>query len=98
MDVQAAENWADIKGTIIAIEPQGEMENHMAVTIKVEEVTPVEGYRNMFSWAVGKEIVVNVRTGEVTNLAPGDRFTVRVKKAGPLRSVAAPNSIAKSAD
>ena len=98
MPVQAVENWALIRGKIVAVGPHPELDNFVAATVEVNQATPVEGYPNLFSWAVGKQITVNVpaaRTSELS-LAPGDEISSRVRKTGPTSAFVDPDSLTKS--
>jgi hypothetical protein len=98
MQVQAVENWAFIRGKIEAINQHSELNDYVSANITVNEVTPVPGYPNLFSWAVGKEIAVNipkVKAGEL-GLAPGDSISARCRKSGPTSAFVDPDEIAKT--
>lgn len=97
MQVQVVENWALISGKIDAISDHSELSNYASAEVSVTEVTPVEGYPNMFSWAVGKQISINIPKTKVDELglAAGDSIRARVRKAGPTSSFADPHEIAK---
>ena len=98
MQVQAVENWALISGKLDAINDHSELSDYASAMVTVTEVTPVEGYPNLFSWAVGKQISINIPKTKVDQLAlaPGDSLRARVRKAGPTSSFADPHEIAKT--
>src|SRR5215207_4135660 len=98
MQVQAVENWAIISGKINAISDHGELSDYASATISVIEVTPVDGYANLFSWAVGKEINVNIPTVKVDELGfrAGDSIRARIRKAGPTSAFVDPDEIRKT--
>ena len=98
MQVQAVENWAHIRGKIEAISQHGELDDYISANITVSEVTPVPGYPNLFSWAVGKEIAVNIPKLKVSELglAAGDSIGARVRKTGPTNAFVDPDEIAKT--
>jgi len=98
MQVQAVENWAIIRGKIEALSPHRELNDYASASITVIEVTPVPGYPNLFSWAVGKQIDVNIpktKTEEL-GLAAGDSIRARVRKAGPTNAFVDPDEIEKT--
>ena len=98
MQVQVVENWAIISGKINAINDHSELSDYTSATITVTEVTPVEGYPNLFSWAVGKEINVNIPKVKADELGlnAGDSIRARVRKAGPTNAFVDPNDIKKT--
>lgn len=98
MQVQVVENWAIISGKIDAISDHSELSDYASATISVTEVTPAEGYPNLFSWAVGKEIDVNIPKVKVDELglSAGDSIRARVRKASPTGSFIDPNEITKT--
>ena len=98
MQVQAIENWAIIGGKINAISDHSELSDYASATISVTEVTPVDGYPNLFSWAVGKQIDVNLPKVKVDELGfrEGDSIRARVRKAGPTSAFVNPDEITKT--
>lgn len=99
MSVQVVENWALIRGKIVVISPHNELGDYVSATVEVAEVTPVSDYPNLFSWALGKEITINIPKASAENLslAVGDRISTRVRKGGPTSAFVDPDSLAKSA-
>jgi len=98
MPVQVVENWALIKGKIVAINPHGELDQYMSATVAVTEVDSWDGYPNLFSWAPGREITVNIPRAKADelSLSSGDLISARVRKAGPTSAFVDPDSLAKS--
>jgi hypothetical protein len=98
MQVQSVENWAIISGNIDDISDHSELSDYASATISVTEVTPVDGYPNLFSWAVGKEINVNIPKVKVDELGlrVGDSIRARVRKAGPTSAFVDPDEITKT--
>lgn len=97
MQVQVVENWAIIRGKIEDLGPHGELNEYASANITVTEVNPVPGYPNLFSWAIGKQIDVNIpktKTEEL-GLVAGDSIRARVRKAGPTSAFADPDEIEK---
>ena len=70
----------------------------MTATVDVRQVTPVSGYPNLFSWAIGKQITVNIPASKAgaLSLGPGDEIGGRVRKTGPTSAFVDPDSLAKS--
>jgi len=98
MQVQVVENWAIISGKINAISDHSELSDYASATISVTEVTPVDGYPNLFSWAVGKQIHVNIPKVKVDELglSAADSIRARVRKAGPTSAFVDPDEITKT--
>jgi hypothetical protein len=98
MPVQVVENWALIEGKIVAIGPNADLDNYLSATIEVTQVTPINGYPNLFSWAIGKQITVNIPAAKASelSLAAGDKISARVRKSGPTSAFADPDATTKS--
>jgi len=98
MQVQAVENWALIRGTIEAISDHSELNDYASATITVIEVTPVPGYPNLFSWAIGQQIDVNIPKTKVDELglAAGNSILARIRKSGPTSAFVDPDEIKKT--
>jgi hypothetical protein len=98
MQVQVVENWAIVSGKINAISDHSELSDYASATISVTEVTPVDGYANLFSWAVGKQINVNIPKVKLDELglSAGDSVRARVRKAGPTSAFVDPHEITKT--
>jgi hypothetical protein len=97
MSVQVIENWALIRGKVVQIEHHPQLADYTVVTIEVAEVLSVEGYPNLFEWARGKEIAVNVLASRANELAlgAGNEIVLRIRKSGPESAFADPSSIEK---
>jgi hypothetical protein len=85
MPVQPIENQADVTGTVRTVVPRTDLQGYYSVSLDVESVAAVADYANMFEWAKGQSIAVNVPADRVSadRLAPGQRVTWRVKRTGP---------------
>jgi hypothetical protein len=97
MSVQVIENWALIRGKIAQIQDHPDLTGYMTASIEVEDVSIVEGYPNLFEWAKGRQIAVNIPSSRVHELAlsTGDEVIIRVRKSGPESAFADPGSIVK---
>ena len=95
MQVQVVENWAELSGTIRNVEPHASLQNYWTVQVEVEDVTPVPDYPNLFEWAKGKTIEVNIPASKVQELAlsPGKKISCRVRKAGPTSAFVRPDTV-----
>jgi RimK-like ATP-grasp domain len=98
MSVQVIENWALIRGKITQIQNHPDLTGYMTASIEVGEVSTVEGYPNLFEWAKGRQIAVNIPASRVheLGLGIGDQVIFRVRKSGPESAFADPGSIVKS--
>jgi hypothetical protein len=85
MQVQVIENQADVVGRILDVRPHETLANYHVARIDVEEVFPVGDYPNLFSWAPGKSIEVNIPAEKVAEfaLSRGQKISCRIKKTGP---------------
>ena len=84
MQSQIVENWSDIVGELKEHYPSKEAEGFITFKIRVKDVKPVKGFRNLLEEAAGKTIEVNVPK-DVANsldLAPGIDVSCRVRRAG----------------
>jgi hypothetical protein len=97
MSVQVIENWALIRGKVVQIQHHPQLAGYAVVTIEVAEVSSVEGYPNLFEWARGQQIAVNILASKANELAlsAGDQIVLRVRKSGPESAFADPASIEK---
>ncbi|HEV7473875.1 MAG TPA: hypothetical protein VGN90_07490 [Pyrinomonadaceae bacterium] len=98
MAVQVVENWALIQGKIVAIGPNAELGDYLSATIEVSQVTPIDDYPNLFSWAIGKQITVNIPAAKASelSLAADDKISARVRKSGPTSAFVDPDSLMKT--
>lgn len=98
MSIKVVENWAVVQGKIVNISPHNELGDYVTATVEVAQVTPVSGYPNLFSWAVGKQITVNIPSAKASelSLAPGNEISARVRKSGPTSAFVDPDSLVKS--
>ena len=94
-EVQAVQNWADIRGRIVSIAPHHELSEYLTAQIDVSDVALVPGFANMFEWAKGRQIEVNIPAarGRELSLAVGDSIACRVRKSGPTSSFVDPGSL-----
>ena len=84
MPVQIIENWSEIKGTVLSVEPSTDVHEFVAAAVAVDHVTPLEGFANLLTDVVGKEIVVLIpeELARSLDIKPGSVITCRVRKAG----------------
>jgi hypothetical protein len=90
--VQAIENKADIVGDIVQIEA-GAVTGTVEVSVRVAQVDPVQGYANMFGWALGQTIRVRVQQSDAGQLSSGWRIAARVRSIGPGAGMAEPGTL-----
>jgi hypothetical protein len=97
MSVRAIENWALIQGKIIDLGPHRELDQYATATVDVTQVTPVSGYPNLFAWAIGKQIPVNIPVDKASalSLTPGNEISARVRKSDPTNAFIDPDSLIK---
>jgi hypothetical protein len=93
MFVQVVENRAVIEGTVSSVAPNTDLPGYVVAAIRVEHVSPVEGYPNLFSWASGAEVSINVPQDKAASLSPGIKVRLRVRKGGPVNSFGDPDTI-----
>jgi hypothetical protein len=84
MQVPIIENWSDVSGTVLSMEPSPDIQGFVAVELAVERVDPVEGYANLLAHVAGAQLVVHVPEEVAQNLGlgPGDAVQCRVRRAG----------------
>ena len=63
--VNIIENWANIKGTIVAISNNPGLPEFYLVEVKLESASDVEGFPNLAKADKGKIIQINVRKTEM---------------------------------
>jgi hypothetical protein len=92
MPIQPVENQADVSGTIRALVERQDLPGYYTASIEVESTTAVANYPNMFTWAVGKSIDVNIPAAMVGSgeVATGQHVAWRVKKTGPTTAFLVP--------
>ncbi len=80
---QVVENWADVTGSVTAIEPDPASESGFAtIRVAVERVDPVEGSPNLLEDRVGTSLDVRVsRAGVGPDIVPGVVIRCRARKA-----------------
>jgi hypothetical protein len=91
--VPAIENWAEITGEILQVEPNRSLSAFVVVQIKVENVSAVGKFPNLFEWAKGKTIGVNFPLAKARDLKQGATITCRVRKSGPDSAFANPDTV-----
>lgn len=98
MNVQVVENWVVIEGSIAAIEPHAKLAGYVLATIAVDQVSPLDGFANLFQEAAGQTIPVNIPSPRANELAlgPNVRVRMRIRKATPSSAFADPDSITRS--
>lgn len=86
MNVPIIENWSEVRGRITAAH-ETTVTNHVAVTVSIDSVEPVEGYPNLLHKRPGDELTLLVRKSfvDVNRLLPGALFSGYVRRAGPDR-------------
>ena len=95
MQVQVVENWADVQGRIVELKAHPTLSGYWMARIAVDGVSPVAGFPNLFEWAKGQTIEVNipaVRAQELS-LTTGQTVSGRVRKGGPTSAFVAPETL-----
>lgn len=91
--VAAVENWAEIDGRVVSVEKHDDLDGYVRARIDVQSVAPVEGYANLFAWAPGNEVEINIPQAAGESLQPGAHVHFKARKATPTASFADPDSI-----
>jgi hypothetical protein len=92
--MQIIENWADITGEIESVLHLGAIDGFIEVNVKVSRADDVGDFPNLLKEAVGQTLTVQMPASVAqTTLAPGDRVTFRVRRAGLNRIYANPEHI-----
>ena len=91
--MQVIENWAEIKGEILEVRPHPSLSAFVIAQIKVEIVSAIGKFPNLFEGAKANIIGVNFPTAKADDLKPGATITCRVRKSGPDSVFADPDSI-----
>ena len=88
--VQAVENWACVAGRVVSLRdtepaPGVDAAVFAILSIAVERVSAVEGFRNLLTDFPGTTIAVRVRRAQIANIGSlvGRSFRVPVAVAGP---------------
>lgn len=94
--VQSVPNRAEITGKIVSVSESPDVLGTLRVVVNVEKVGELPGFVNMFSWAEGKELALQVPlVGTATPaLQAGDRLRCLIQKTNARRNDASPESIA----
>ena len=94
--MQVIENWATINGRVKDLQVHPALAGYACVRVEVSGVSPVGGYANLFAWAVGQTIAVNVPAQcQGKRLpGPGEAVSWRVRKGGPEAVFIDPDSLA----
>ncbi|GKS59666.1 hypothetical protein YTPLAS18_31930 [Nitrospira sp.] len=93
MAVSIVENWTDLEGEVLAVEPVPDMPSYRLVEIGVSRAQTVAGFANLLSEAVGTSVRVHVPVHlvEMTTVTTGVRVACRVRRAGPHKIFAHPD-------
>lgn len=87
VSVQIIENWTEIHGTVRSVAPSTDVREFVAVTVAVDRATTLEGFANLLTDVVGKEITVLIpeELARSLDIKQGSVITCRVRKAGSNR-------------
>lgn len=93
--MQIIENWSDISGTVLSLQPSPSVSGFIEVELQVEKVNPVEGFANLLGDWEGKPLVVLIPEELVRSLdiRPGNAIECRVRRANLDRSFVHRNHI-----
>ncbi len=88
--VQVSENWADLTGTVLAIQAHPDQSGQAVVRLDVASAADVETFPNFFTDYVGREVDVSVRADvpQLAALGPGDPVRLRARRGGSGRAFA----------
>lgn len=78
--VQIVENWAVIRGPIVARAPHPRLQDYDLVTVRIDDAQPVAGVENLLSQFIGAEMPVAVRRDLLKDAAPGVILSCRAKR------------------
>jgi hypothetical protein len=95
--MQVIENRSDVVGRITEVAPHPSLPDHSLLTIQVDDVSPVEGYSNLFEDARGSTLEVSVSrdTAVDMGLRSGDNVVARIRRAGPSAVFADPDTLTR---
>ena len=84
--VQVVENWADIIGDVLAVEDE-QAGDFVPIQVKVLDTKPVPGYPNLFEWAKGQTVSLQVPVARYREigLTPGTEISCRARLSAPNR-------------
>ena len=76
-------NWAELEGEVVRVEPSDRYPGFTAVHVRVQEVTPVEGFPDLLKESRGQVVPVLVRNdlAATTELDVGLLVTCRARRA-----------------
>ena len=88
MYVQVEANWSDVVGTVTAMQESSGTAGFAQVTLQLEDVKPVKGFKSLVT--AGKQdslaVLVPVELMSKLNLKPGDKLSARVRRADLKRT------------
>ncbi|MDQ3898863.1 MAG: hypothetical protein M3326_16745 [Actinomycetota bacterium] len=81
--VQIVPNWADLEGEVVGVEPSDRLPDFTVVRVRVEKVTPVEGYADLLENCRGQVVAVLVRNevAAAHGVDLGAHITCRARRA-----------------
>lgn len=84
MGVQIIENWTDVEGDVLTVEPESGVPRFGLVTIRVARAQSVEGFANLLGAVGGGIVRVHVPAELLTRtgVGTGSRVICRVRRAG----------------
>lgn len=88
--VQVIENWADITGTVRAVEPSDKGPTYRTLILDVDTVTDVPGFPNLLSDTPGTTLAIIIPGPDP---APGTSLKARVRRASPFEIFANPDTL-----
>jgi hypothetical protein len=93
--VQARENWAEVQGEVIELQPTVSVPGYVSALVQVQQSGAVPGFANLLSWSTGHrlEILIPAERSDELALKPGRRLKAVVQKTGPHQIYARHDSI-----
>ncbi len=91
--VQIIPNWANLEGEVVGVAPSDRLPDFTVVNVRVEDVTPVEGFADLLQDCRGQVVPVLVRSdlAASSNLTTGVRVAGRARRADHRTVFAHPN-------
>ncbi len=78
--VQVIENLTKIAGAIVARRSHPTLDGYDVVTLQIERIEPVEGYRSLIAAQPASQVEVTVRRALLGTAAEGARIHFRAKR------------------
>ncbi len=94
--MQIIENWTDVTGKVIGVEPSEVHGDLVKVNLKVSRVAEVEGYANLLAETKGQTLAVHLSQAAAEQLKLGEKVSCRLRRGNQQRIFAHPEQTKKA--